>query len=274
MKALVALLFAAPAIARADAIAEGQELAKKGQYDQALAKFQEADRRSPRAETSCLIGLAHLRGGHAPEAEVRFAQCHARATDADPVPEWLDEVEAQLVTALAKLARIDIVATTGEPVTVSGWRDEPFTAQAIHLPPGHYAFTSGTATVELDVATDRETVTLAPREPPHPRPRAPEPPAHASTYVLGAAAGIAAIGLGVHLLALAPARSTLASDVDPTQYDHDYPAYQNTRIAVVGLYGAAAIALGIGLYLRHGEASVGATVDPRGAGMVTLEWRR
>lgn len=282
-------LAAAPVIARAGPIADGQELAKRGQYDQAIARFKQADAARPRAETACLIGLAHLRAGHAPEAEVRFAQCRERAGDGDPLPDWLDEVQPELATQLAQLTPITVVTAGDAPIEVSGWRDEPFDARAIHLPPGHYAITSGDATREIDVTGKRaRTVTLVEARPP------PEPPpaihdhatprsTHASTYVLGAAAGLAVIGVGLHAFVLAPARNTLEGDLDPASYDRDLPAYGDARLAVVGLYGAAAIALGIGLYLRHGEMTTARadsrrmmiipTASAHGAG-IAVEWHR
>ena len=286
MRWLLALaLAAAPVIARAGPIAEGQELAKRGQYDQAIAKFKQADRARPRAETACLIGLAHLRAGHAPEAEVRFAQCRARAGTGDPLPDWLDEVVAELDVQLAQLAPIALVTSGDAPIQIAGWRDEPFDSQPIHLAPGHYAITSGEVTRELDVdGKQRRTVSLvappaAPEPPPPPPQAAPRlhphaaAPSHPSTYVLGAALGLAAIGVGVHALVLAPARTTLETATDGPSYDRAYPAYGDARLAVVGLYGAAAIALGVGLYLRHGEATVIPTVTADGGG-VSVAWRR
>lgn len=257
MKFLVALALV-PALARADALSDGEALAKKGKFDEALAKLREADAEHPTAKIACLIGLAHLRSGHAPEAEERFAQCRARG---EP-PDWLPGVEDELAPQLAKLAPVSLEDYDG-PYTLDGWRDEPFHAKHVHLPPGRYHVSAGApkadfvvdgaapVTVHLSVPETRPWLVQGAITPVHPRPTT-----RTSTYVLGAGVGLALVGAIVHVGLLAPSRSTLDNDVDGAQYDRDYPAFNNARIATIALYAGAAIALGVGLYLRAGERVV------------------
>lgn len=294
MSRLVALLLlglaaGAPVLAHADAISEGQELAKKGEYERALAKFKQADAALPRAQTACLIGLAYFRGSHFPEAEVRFAQCRARAKAGEgALPDWLEAMARQLEARLAAFAPIEITTETDEPIEVSGWSDDPFEAQVIHLPAGRYTFTSGAAsrTVEIESTARTEVHLVAPpvaaplrakpfRRQLGPARREPEASTPSSTYVLGTSAGLALLGIGLHILVVAPARTRLAAAPTVDDYDHRFAAYSDARYAVVGLYTAAAIALGIGLYLHHDEtqARLAISGDAHGA-TVSVSWRR
>src|SRR4051812_38168470 len=109
MRSLVGLVVAATLAlhgsARADEAddlaTQGEELARRAEYAQAIEKFKAADRARPRALHACMIGLAYLRRQLWPQAEVFLARCRKRAVGTDTLPEWMADAEAQLTTQLA-----------------------------------------------------------------------------------------------------------------------------------------------------------------------------
>ena len=94
------VIMATPTVASADRaddlVVAGQQLAVDGKYDEAIAKFREADAVRASALHACLIGLAQLRSGRLDAAELEFAACRKRSTASDPVPEWLATEERKL----------------------------------------------------------------------------------------------------------------------------------------------------------------------------------
>lgn len=79
-----------------DLVIAGRELAMTGKFDEAIARFREADAVRASALHSCLVGLAQLRAGRLDEADREFAACRSRSTSEDPVPGWLAVEERKL----------------------------------------------------------------------------------------------------------------------------------------------------------------------------------
>ncbi len=109
---------AAPAHADDDPTAlqkRGEQLAKEGQFAEAIDVFKAADAERPSTELACLIGLAYGRRNLYGQAELFFDQCHERAEDGDPVPSWVPKVEQQFRDRLAssKLVRVKVVVKHG-----------------------------------------------------------------------------------------------------------------------------------------------------------------
>jgi hypothetical protein len=79
-----------------DLVVAGQRLATARKFDEAIAKFREADSVRPSALYDCLIGLAQLRAGRLDEAGLEFDVCRRRSSARDPVPAWLPTEERRL----------------------------------------------------------------------------------------------------------------------------------------------------------------------------------
>jgi hypothetical protein len=79
-----------------DLVVAGQRLAAARKFDDAIAKFREADSARPSALYDCLIGLAQLRAGRLDEASLEFDVCRRRSSANDPVPAWLPAEERRL----------------------------------------------------------------------------------------------------------------------------------------------------------------------------------
>jgi hypothetical protein len=110
----VAIVVALASLARADDLAtveqRGRDAAKNGKFSEAIDAFKEADRLAPRASHACLIALAYTRRELWPQAEIFFTLCHQRATEWDPLPDWLPLAEKTLADHLASanVAEVEI----------------------------------------------------------------------------------------------------------------------------------------------------------------------
>ena len=310
--ALGVLAAASPARAdeATDLVDQGNELARHRDYAPAIEKFKAADRLRPRAQNVCMIGLAYLRRQHLAQAEVYFGRCRARANAADPAPEWLTDAETALATQIAssELAAIDLrVAPAGAVASLrlsSFALDESFAPQIVHLPPGSQTITasaSGFMTVSRDLSivarTDQTMVIeLTPDRPvpleivpPSPRPEVvppslptpPPPPSPIergsvwSPRMLAIGAGAAVGGVVLHALALRT-RDALENPTSAAAYHDHEGTFDVERAGAISLYAVAAVAVGVGLYLRlHGDTSarIGATYTGDG-GLVTIGWTR
>ena len=149
-------------------VAEGEALAKAGNFSAATEKWKSADTLSPRAKHACLIGLAYTRREYWPQAEVFFARCRQNASASDPVPTWLDAAEKQLEEKLAiapvaaiKLS-VDPPAAAARFIVSSFAPDEAFGPRVIHLGLGSHTVTvtapgyaSTTVTVEVKNKADQ-----------------------------------------------------------------------------------------------------------------------
>jgi hypothetical protein len=278
----VALGSAARADGVDDLVARGQELAKQAEWSQAITLFKQADAQRPRAQHACMIGLAYTRRELWAQAELYFARCHQRASDTDPLPDWLGDAEAQLAAKLAG-AGIEPVSIAVEPVaakttiSISGFeQDEVVAPGPIHLVPGRYT---------LDIAApgyiaQRREIVVEPHKPQTidirlEAPRAQREPSNVPWVVIGGGVALAAAGLVTDLWKVGPLRTSL----ETASYD-DYPKYTGSfdrwRGITVGLWATGAVVAGVGAYLLYRERTTLTVVpqlEPHGAGVV-IEWRR
>jgi len=203
-----AALFGAEPGPRAEAdrlVTEGASLGERGLWDDAIARFEEADRLFPRAIHACNIGLAHARAGRPERALVHLTACQARATE--PLPAWvakrIDDTRATLTKGA--YAPLELVPkTAGARVTLSHFGDAPFVPPAtVWLPFGAHRLTAsaiGHVTLDEDLIVASKdalrrvvdlapTPTLAPEPGPEPAPEAgpeapPEPGPEAPTSLV------------------------------------------------------------------------------------------
>lgn len=271
-------------------VADGQELARRGQIGDAIAKFREADRLSPDAIHACLIGLAYLRGGALPDAELMFASCHTRATG--PLPPWVAIEEEALASRLAK-AELGTVALTIDPAIVelrvpallSG---APFPVRkTLHLPPGPHRIVGRSADrrevvgeVTATVGIPRD-VTLVLPAPGLGRPDAALRPRSATrspgpTYLMIGGGAVVIAGVAIHAFAVAPARNRLDDAATGVEYDDHYDAFALRRNLTIGCYavGAAALITGFVLGRRSSEAPRITAHVAEGGARVAMEWSR
>jgi hypothetical protein len=266
----------------------GEALAKTGRYTEAIDKFKAADRIAPSATNACLIALAYIRREAWPQAEIFLAQCSERASSSDS-PQWVPLAEQQLVE---RLAAIDVAAVTIEVVpavpaqlTVSSFApDETFAPRTIHLSRGHHVVLAtapgleGRGEIEIDDKQPRHLVVRLhkPGEPARRRSSAP-------WYVIGAGGALGVTGAALHLFVYKPALDRLHQDSQANnhpQYLHDEPAWATSLAATIATYGAAAIAVGVGVTLRYTifkerrDAPAIGFAPGRGGGIVSVEWSR
>ena len=187
---LIALTAIAHADPDADALtAQGEQLARDGEYSRAIDAFKQADARAPSAKHACLIGLAYTRRELWSQAEIWLDRCKARANATDPLPDWFSAAQAQLAEKLkgvdtAALAIQVDPAETPALISVSSFPpDETFSPRTIHLVPGTYVVTgivpgqpAATETVTVKLGAGN-TVTLHFKQPEkHVEPAPPPPP--------------------------------------------------------------------------------------------------
>lgn len=287
----------------ADLQADGERLAKQGNYAAAIDKFKAADRIEPRASHACLIALAYTRRNLWPQAEIWRTTCHERASASDPLPEWMPAADKQIDDAIAT-ANVAPVTIRVEPteaaataqLTVSSFApDETFAPRVIHLPPGIHTifarapgFADAQQLVEVKDRHPRVIVLTLHRPgeqvaaPPAPA-AAPAPPRSKVPWIVigaGAALGVAA---GIyHVTLYRDAYDQLNNAKTPTEYRmiDATGTYDFRRKVVIGLYGAAAVTLGVGIVLRytvfaHAETAPAVAFVPEpGGGVVSLGWIR
>ena len=183
-------------------------------------------------------------------------------------------------------------------VTVSSFApDETFAPRTIHLPLGtHVIFAKADGyepaqmTLQITTKTPQHVeLTLKPvgLAKPHDENLMPSEPATPATTTSSnrgkplIIAGGAAIGAGVlaHLwMGLEHGKLQDAHDSgDLAAYNDHEGSYDTARIATIGLYGAGAVCLGIGFYLRSTskEAPADAAIPlPEGGALVSIGWER
>jgi hypothetical protein len=245
--ALLALASTRASADRADElVVAGQELAVAAKYDEAIAKFREADAVRPSALHACLVGLARLRAGQLDEADQEFAACRRRSTSADPVPAWLVTEEHKLAEA-RKLAEEHRAAAERKAAERKVSAGPPAATRALAAPRA-----GGT------------TPAAAPHH------------SNVPVFLIAGGAGLAVAGGAVHLAIVRPARDRLSASTTSAEYDDRYGRYNAARIATVGLYALGAVALTIGV-IRYGTGTSAAMVGMRpvnGGGLVVLGWQR
>lgn len=271
---------------------EAEDLAKRGLYAEAIEKFKAADRLEPRAQHACMIGLAYLRREIWAQAELFLARCKQRSRSGEPLPEWIEDADRQLADGLAtaSVSTVSIVvkpATAAASVRISGFApDETFDPQTMHLPAGTYTLaisSSGYSPVErtIELAGTHDTVEVvvdldAPPPPAEPPVEIRDRPAAArrGTPLLYTGAALGALGVGFHIFA-AIKREKLQTTRE--EYFANETAFDVSRTGAFVCYGAAAVTLGIGLYLRYRSPRESTRVVGAIAGdgvFVGVEWRR
>jgi len=296
----------APAVAHAESPeelrAKGQQLAKDGRFTEAIDSFKASNKLEPRASNDCLIALAYTRRELWPQAEIFLDQCHRRASAQDPLPDWVPMADQQLAERLANVnvAAVEIKvepAGTDVMLAVSSFApDELFEPRTIHLPPGHHVIVATATGYErtqqtIDVTdTTPQTVTVTLRRPgegvvapvPAPVPTRSSKDSKVPFVVIGAGAGLLAVGAAVHLFVFKPVRDDLqrASDANnDVEWRRLSPKFDRARITTIGLYAAGALTVGVGVILKatvfehHDEVQVSA-IPLDGGGMVTMGWTR
>lgn len=294
-----------PLVALADSAEElrarGEQLAKDGRYTEAVDAFKAAERIEPRARHSCLIALAYTRRELWPQAEIFLDQCEARATPADPLPEWVPMAKQQLAQRLATVNVAPITIEVEPPgvavkLAVSSFApDELFTPRTIHLPPGRHVviatakgFNDSQKTIEVtDKGPQHVVITMLPigsdqgsangHLPPPPRPA----PSKVPYMVMGAGGGVVVVGALAHVLWFRKAREELASAPTREIYDQRTKRFETSRNVTIALYGVGAATLVTGLILKATvfkakESSVQVAVTPTdgGGAMVSATWGR
>jgi hypothetical protein len=273
----------------ADLVAKGEALAKAAEYSHAIATFKAADAKQPRAKHACLIGLAYTRRELWPQAELFLALCRARATAADPLPDWIDEADATLATKLAAISAAPItiaVTPVSASITVSSFEpDEAFPPRTIHLSRGKHVLdisAPGYITEHRDVVVDtaaprRIDVTLrlvAAEDARHEADASRHVARRNAWLVIGAGTALGLAGGAYHLFVMKPDRDAVANAPNMFADANDRPAFETARDVTLALYGAAVITVAVGAYMMHRTTSSQLALAPtRGGAMLVLEWR-
>ncbi len=282
----VVVIGASPGGARADPVDElerrGEELAKQGEWTQAIDTFKAADAAKPRASHACLIGLAYLRREQWAQAELYLTTCHERANAADPLPSWIDEADAQLRTKLATSGAAPVAiavapADAHARIKVSGLSpDESFTPRMIHLAPGRYSILVSAPGYQAEertlVITDAQArvVTFELRQ----------TAARNGVPILLASAGLALVagGFAYDEAVVQPIRSDLASTKTIAFYEQRRSDLATARGLTIAMWSVGGTAILTGLVLRatvfarHAPQIEAAPV--RGGAVVSVEWSR
>ncbi|MGE5183660.1 MAG: PEGA domain-containing protein [Acidobacteriota bacterium] len=283
--------------------AKGEELAKQGHFTEAIDAFKAADKVEPTATHACLIALAYTRRELWPQAEIWLAQCQVRASAKDPLPEWApaeqDQINERLAAANVAPVELDVVPVdAGAKLTVSSFApDEQFSPRTIHLPPGLHTiratapgYQDAEQQIEIKDKTPRKVVIKL--EKPGSGTPLPPGPGAASTMssqskvpwlVIGAGGTLALVGASLHVFYYRPKYDVLnkaSADNNPTAYNQALPAWRTAREVTLGVYGAAALTLGVGVILKytvykdHERAPAVGFVPVAGGGVMSLELSR
>jgi len=281
-----------------DLRAQGEAFAKQGRFTEAIAAFKQSNAQKPRASNSCLIGLAYTRRELWPQAEIMIDRCKRDANAADPVPDWLPQLEQTLASRLAQIgvAPVAIAVTPADAqLTVSSFApDEQFGPRTIHLPPGSHVVTatapgyeSAQETISISDAKPREIVIVMKREgsvvvPPNPRATPSASGSHTPLIVMAAGGALIATGIVYHATAFRTAANGLSEATDPNRpmpmlFDEWSHRFDVRREWLIGFYAAGAITVGIGAYLhftqKQTESLPQVSIAPTtGGGIVSVGW--
>ncbi len=281
--------------------ARGEQLAKDGRYTEAIDAFKAAQRIEPRARHACLIALAYIRRELWPQAEIHLEQCETKATEADPVPEWVPTAKQQLAERLATVnvapvtIKVDPAYTQVKLAVSSFAPDELFDPRTIHLPPGRHViiatavgFNDAQKTIEVvDKAPQEVIITMLPITTGPTGPEGvvgPAPPKSKVPLVIMVGGGAILLGgAASHLLWYKSKRDDLetagnAGNTD--EYNRILPKYNTARGVTIALYGVGAATVITGLILnftvfKGKEAPAQVSVVPTNdGGMLTVGWSR
>jgi hypothetical protein len=283
--------------------ARGEQLAKDGRYTEAIDAFKAAQRIEPRARHACLIALAYIRRELWPQAEIHLEQCEAKATEADPVPEWVPTAKQQLAERLSTVnvapvtIKVDPAYTQVKLAVSSFAPDELFDPRTIHLPPGRHViiatatgFNDAQKTIEVVDKTPQEVIitmlpiTTGPTGPEGPSVVGPAPPKSKVPLVIMVGGGAVLLGgAASHLLWYKGLRDDLQREGDAgntDEYNRILPKYNRARGVTIALYGVGGAAVITGLILnftvfKGKEAPAQVSVVPTNdGGMLTVGWSR
>ena len=115
--ALLALCVAVPARAGPPTpLAQGEALAKAGRFEEAIARFKQADAEQPGALPLCYIALAYRRLERWGQAQLFFDRCAERARAGEPLPAWAAALRRDVTAGVARGrgARVTIVVEPAE----------------------------------------------------------------------------------------------------------------------------------------------------------------
>jgi hypothetical protein len=293
---LVACLLLCAQVARADdvddLVAQGETLAKQGEWTRAISAFKQADAKRPRAKHACLISLAYTRRELWAEAELFLSICRQRAGGDDAAPDWLDEAQRTLTEKLAAAGTAPVAITVEPPdavalVSVSSFApDETFPPRTIHLPPGTHVISAHAPgykparqeiTISSGAPQDVKLVLVSEHS------DTPIPQRHSHSrvprYLLVAGGALAFGGLAFDIFIVRPAYDDLSNAGTNTEYYARKGTFDDRRDVAIALYAGAGLLIAAGAVLHYTVFSepsavhVGAALAPQG-GMVTLEWSR
>lgn len=286
-----------PTPARADGVddlvARGEELAKQGEWTQAIIAFKAADVQHPRAKHACLIGLAYTRRELWPQAEVFFGRCRARISADDPAPAWLPDAERTLAEKLAtsNAAAVTIVvtpSTTLALVSVSAFApDETFSPRTIHLAPGTYTITvtapehvPSTTTLVIDGTTHDVPVAIQLTPASSGARPAPSRVSRIPTSLIAAGSAVVVLGFAHHVVLTRPAHDALRDASTNADYEANLDRFTSRRRVTLALYGLGVVTAAAGVVLRYTvfrrtESPVQITAAPASGGaIVSIGWQR
>jgi hypothetical protein len=282
-----------------DLVAQGNALAQKSEYTQAISAFKQADAKRPRAAHACMIGLAYMRREAWPQAELFLALCEKRAVPGDQPPDWVDAAHQQLASKLsaAQIPAITIEVTppdAGARLTVSSFApDEVFDPQTIHLAPGVHVialtapgYRKASRQISVEAGVPQTISFTLEREPEGAAVLPPRVPAQHDAgprssrvpwIVIGAGAALFGAGVIYDAVSVQPARDRLATAETRDAYDALAPDFRSSRNVAIGLLAGGALVTGIGVALKltvfDSKPQVSASIDHRG-GVVVIGWQR
>ena len=258
----VVVLFAALCVAGADVLADpvhdAEDLAAKGDFVGAAARYRAAYAADPRADLLCNVGVAYYKAKDLPRAHLFLSRCLDRGTNLEAsfvttVRSVLTAVEQQLKAG--DFTPVDIfVDPDNARVAIAAFAaDETFTgSHLVWLPFGSHHITvslEGYYDASQDIVTaDHDTLVIRPKlekkppdviekaQPIRTRKRSMLPAIGASTFTLGA---IIFAGVSYKQAHDRAAVSTFALGMDVFQDDKDYVDSHNTRMLVGGLLAIA-----------------------------------
>lgn len=286
-------------------VREGAALGERGLWDEAIARFSEAEKLWPRALHDCNIGLAQARAGRPHLSLFYLERCERRETGS--LPSWVGVRQRE---ALARLSRgafapveLRVVAAdggeaiAGAELTVSGFGGETMPAPAkVWLPLGeHRVVARAPGRVEasraltvserdraiVEVALVLEPVVQVPEPLPEPEPEpvvvtpvvpvvvTPPPAGGSSNTAAWVTVGVggAALAVGGILYGVAANTGEDASRLPPgADFDDKLAAFELERGFSYGLLGVGAVALVVGLGLVLFDDGPRATVTPIAGG--------
>ena len=252
-------------------VTEGEALGKLGRFDEALARFHEAERVAPNPIHDCYIAVGFARQGKFAHARFYLERCKARANKPEPVS-WYATALATVLEGSADYGRVEVQVSlegvgsaTATSIAIRNYPDLPLESGAVvWLPPGSYVidfardgFVSTSKTVELSSRGSRvarATLVAERVERTKKRPTL--------AYInIGVATAALAGAIAMHVRA-SGIRDRAGETRDPDQFASDLDSFRMNRNIALSLYAVSAVAAGAATYLllRGDESSDSARV--------------